>query len=260
MVACPALPGSATDVAVIVTEPALSAVTTPAASTVATDSSLDDQVTDWTASAGLTDALNATVWPFTKKDASGETVTDAGTLRTVIIAVAVLPNWSVTVTVTAPLRVAATPVTVVLDPVAGSTLTSEASPLDHVRFNPAGVCPVNVAVNNCDPPTSTRADAGSTDIETTVILAVPVLEGSAVEAAVIVAAPGLTAVTTPVPSTVATDSSLEDQVTDWTASAGLIAAANATVWPFTKNALSGETATDAGTLRTETIDVAELPN
>jgi len=117
----------------------------------------------------------------------------------------------------------------VLDPVDGSTLTSEASPLDHDRFNPSGIWPEKLAVNNCDPPTSTSTEAGSTDIETTVMLAVPVLAGSATDVAVIVADPGPTAVTTPAASTVATDSSLDDQVTDWTASAGLITALNVTV-------------------------------
>src|SRR6266536_4163024 len=193
-------------VAVIVADPAPTAVTSPLADTVATAGALLAQVTARPARglplASFGVAVIWTVCPSSIVAEAGLTDTDAtGTNVTVIAAVPFLPSL-LAVIVAVP---AAPPVTSPFP----LTVATVASLVAHVTVRPVRGLPFasfGVAVSCTVCPAVTLAAAGLTAIEATgttvtVIAAVPLCPS---HAAVTVAAPAATPVTTPLPFTVAT--------------------------------------------------------
>src|SRR5438876_10018872 len=202
-------------VAVSVAEPAATPVTKPLAETLATAGALLAQVTTRPVSTlppeSLVVAVSCTVCPTATLGAAGLTATEAtGTMVTVTVAVPFFPSL-VAVSVAVP---AATPVT---RPLADTVATAGAL-LAQVTTRPISAEPFasfGVAVSCTVCPTRTLAVAGVTATEATgtfvtVIAAVPFWPSLL---AVIVAVPGVPAVTSPFPLTVATAALLVAHVT-----------------------------------------------
>jgi hypothetical protein len=202
-------------VAVIVAVPGATAVTTPAADTVATAVLLEPHVTTRSVTTlpavSVTVAVRVKFCVTSKPLVGGATVTlPTGIFVTVIVEVPLLPSL-VAVIVAVP---AATPVT---RPVA-FTVATVGSLEPHVTRRPVSTPPIEsfvVAVNCVVAVTRMPALAGETTTEATgtsdtVIVLVPLFVSLV---AVIVAVPGATAVTKPVDDTVATAVLLEPHVT-----------------------------------------------
>src|SRR2546422_404295 len=200
-----ALPVFPSLVAVIVTAPAATPVTSPVEDTVATAGALDVQVTDRPEStlpaASFSVAVSCTVAPTSTTAVTGLITTDAtGTFATVTVAEPLFPSL-VAVIVADP---AATPVTRPPD----DTVATAGLPLVHVTARPARMFPaasLSVAVSCTVPPTYTFGTVGlmvtdATGTVDTVSAAVPFCPSLV---AVIVAAPTATPVTSPVTDTVA---------------------------------------------------------
>jgi hypothetical protein len=209
-----ALPDIPSLVAIIVVEPAPTAVTSPDDETVATAELPVLQVTTrpvrMVLPASNVVAVACVVWPTWIVAADRDTLTDAtGVGVTVIEDVPVFPSLVAVITPVPD----ATAVTRPLD----VTLANVGSLDDHVTTRPVRTLPLAslvVAVNWCVKPTASVADNGLTvTVETgtvTVIEAVPVFVSLV---AVIVVLPPPAAVTKPLASTVATDGMLEVHVT-----------------------------------------------
>src|SRR5712691_409091 len=244
-------------VAVIVTAPAATPVTSPVDDTVATAGALDAQVTDRPESTlpaeSSTVAASCTVAPASTTAVTGLTVTEAtGTGFTVTVARPVIPSL-VALIVAVP---AATPVT---RPPVDTVATPRA--LDaHVTVRPLSGLPFasfGVAVSCTVCPTITLGDAGlmltdATGTGFTVTAALPVFPSLV---AVIVTALAATPVTSPVEDTVATAGALDAQVTDRPDSTlpaeSFSVAASCTVAPTSTTAVAGLITTDAtGTFAT----------
>jgi len=94
----------------------------------------------------------------------------------------------------------------------------------------------------------------------TVTSAVPETVSCPTAAAVIVAVPALTGVTTPVAETVATATSLDDHTTSWSASAGATVAVNEPVLPPTvKASVAGATVTPVGKVTVSRTVISAVP-
>ena len=210
-----ALPVLPSLVAVIVTAPAATPVTSPVAETVAVAGALDAQViarpgsTVPPASFGL--ATSCALAPTSTSAVAGLITTEAtGTFATVTAADPFLPSL-VAVIVTLPAAMA------VARPV-DDTVAADGFELDHVIARPASTVPAAscvVAVSCTVAPTRMFATLGATATEATgtldtVTVAVPVWPSLA---AVMVAVPSATPLTRPAPSTVATAPSLVVHVT-----------------------------------------------
>src|SRR5207248_5361976 len=202
-------------VAVMVAVPAATPVTSPLPFTRATAVLLLDQVTTRPLSgfplASFGVAVSCTVEPCCTVAGDGLTVTEAtGTAVTVRVDVPLLPS-DVAVIVAVP---AATPVTSPLP----FTLATAVLLLDHVTTRPLSGFPLasfGVAVSCTVAPCCTLAGDGltvtaATGSAVTVMLEVPLLPS---DVAVMVAVPAATPLTSPLPSTGATDVLLLDHVT-----------------------------------------------
>src|SRR5947207_618883 len=202
-------------VAVMIALPADPPVTRPLELTVATEALLVDHVTTRPVrvapAASFVTAVSCCVAPTTMLADAGPTITEAtGTCVTVMVALAVVPSL-VAVTVAEPAAVAVTSPLLV-------TVATPGVSLDHVTTRPLSALPLaslGVAVSCAVAPASRLAVAGltvsdATGTVVTVTAAVPLLPSLV---AVIVAAPGATLVTSPVPLTVATAGVLLAQVT-----------------------------------------------
>src|SRR5881396_1768634 len=254
-------------VAVIVAVPAALPVTSPLAVTVATAVLLLPQLTvrpdNGLPLASFGVAVSCTVWPTCTDAVLGLTVTDAtGTVLTLTAARPPCPPL-VAVIVAAP---AVTPVT---SPPA-LTVATAVLLLPQLTGRPDNGLPLasfEVAVSCTVWPTCTDAVPGLTVTDATgtvltVIVAVPLCPSLV---AVIVAAPAVTPVTTPLPLTVATAVLLLAQLTarpdNGLPFASLGVAASCTVWPTCTDADAGLTATDAtGTLVTKIAAVPLFPS
>src|SRR4029077_6110584 len=254
-------------VAVIVADPTATPVTSPLPLTVATAVLSLDHVTTRPdnglpfASFGV--AVSCTVAPCWTLAGGGVTVTEAtGTAVTVIAEVPLLPS-DVAVIVAEP---AATPVTSPLP----FTVATAVLLLAQVTTRPDSGLPfasIGVAVNCTVAPCCTLAGDGvtvtvATGTAFTVIADVPLLPS---DVAVIVAVPTATAVTSPLPSTVATAVLLLAQVTTRPDSglpfASFGVAVSCTVSPTTTLAGAGVTVTEAtGAGVTVTLDVPLCPS
>jgi len=203
-----------TEVAVTTAVPAATAVTTPAASTVATVGALDDHVTAWWAAAGATAATSVAVVPTVRAVVRGAAfiVTPVGMAVMLIESAAEGTPPAVAVMLTVPtLTPETTPaaLTVAIAGLFGVQVTA-----GLVAF--AGR---TVAVRVLVVPTRTKlfgatrgaivTVATGTTAAVTVIKAAPT--GPSTEVALIMAVPAATAVTSPAASTVAISGSLEDQ-------------------------------------------------
>src|SRR5947199_1191341 len=254
-------------VAVIVAVPAALPVTSPLAVTVATAVLLLPQLTvrpdNGLPLASFGVAVSCTVWPTCTDAVLGLTVTDAtGTVLTVIAAVPLCPSL-VAVIVAAP---AVTPVTTPL-PLTVATAVLLLPQLTGRPDNGLPLASFGVAVSCTVWPTCTDAVLGLTVTDATgtvltVIVAVPLCPSLV---AVIVAAPAVTPVTSPLPLTVATAVLLLAQLTgrpdNGLPFASLGVAASCTVWPACTDAVAGLTATDAtGTVLTVIVAVPPCPS
>src|SRR2546426_7306312 len=262
-----ALPVLPSLVAVIVTAPAATPVTSPVEDTVATAGALDVQVTDRPEStlpaASFSVAVSCTVAPTSTTAVTGLITTDAtGTFATVTLADPLLPSL-VAVIVTAP---AATPITRPL----ADTVAIAVFELVHVTARPASTFPaasLGVALSCVVAPTNTVAVAGLTVTDATgtldtVTAAVPLCPSLV---AVIVAAPTATPVDRKSAETVATALLLVVQVTIRPLSrlplASLGVAVSCTVPPTYTFGPVGLTITDAtGTFATVTAAVPLCPS
>src|SRR5438874_5600138 len=237
-------------VAVIVAVPAALPVTSPLAVTVATAVLLLPQLTvrpdNGLPLASFGVAVSCTVWPACTDAVLGLTVTDAtGTVLTVTVAVPLCPSL-VAVIVAAP---AVTPVT---SPPA-LTVATAVLLLPQLTGRPDNGLPLasfEVAVSCTVWPTCADAVPGLTVTDATgtvltVIVAVPLCPSLV---AVIVAAPAVTPVTTPLPLTVATAVLLLAQLTgrpdNGLPLASFGVAVSCTVWPTGTDAVLGLTVTD----------------
>src|SRR6184192_1683038 len=258
---CPSL------VAVIVAAPAVTPVTSPPALTVATAVLLLPQLTgrpdNGLPLASFEVAVSCTVWPTCTDAVPGLTVTDAtGTVLTVIVAVPLCPSL-VAVIVAAP---AVTPVTTPL-PLTVATAVLLRPQLTGRPDNGLPLASFGVAVSCTVWPTGTDAVLGLTVTDATgtvltVIVAVPLCPSLV---AVIVAAPAVTPVTTPLPLTVATAVLLLPQLTgrpdNGLPLASFEVAVSCTVWPTCTDAVPGLTVTDAtGTVLTVIVAVPLCPS
>src|SRR5213080_2901393 len=258
---CPSL------VAVIVAAPAVTPVTSPPALTVATAVLLLPQLTgrpdNGLPLASFEVAVSCTVWPTCTDAVPGLTVTDAtGTVLTVIVAVPLCPSL-VAVIVAAP---AVTPVTTPL-PLTVATAVLLLPQLTGRPDNGLPLASFGVAVSCTVWPTGTDAVLGLTVTDATgtvltVIAAVPLCPSLV---AVIVAAPAVTPVTTPLPLTVATAVLLLPQLTgrpdNGLPLASFGVAVSCTVWPTGTDAVLGLTVTDAtGTVLTVIVAVPPCPS
>lgn len=202
--------------AVMVTLPLASAVTSPVAETVAIALSLLDQPMMRPdrgfplASTGV--AVSVMVWFTTIVAVAGVTVTAAtGTWRTCTTADPCFPSTVATMTAFPGAR----PVTRPDD----ETLASDGDPVDQKIVRPVSGCPDTlrgVATSCTELPTTTLADAGETSTAATgsgatVTTAVPVAPALV---AVIVAVPAEIPVTRPLDDTVATCVLLDENETD----------------------------------------------
>ena len=204
-----ALPEASPEVAAIVAVPLATAVTSPDASTVATESSPDSHENSAPSTecpfASNAAAVSRNVSPRAAKLASaGTAVTELTTCATVTVA---LPEASpeVAAIVAVPLATAVT------SPVA-STMATASSPDSHENSAPSTECPFasNAAavIRNVSPRAAKLASAGTAVTELTTCATVTVaLPEASPEVAAIVAVPLATAVTSPVASTMATASS-----------------------------------------------------
>src|SRR3989441_339168 len=258
---CPSL------VAVIVAAPTTTPVTSPLELTVAAAGLLDAHVTVRPVSglpfASLGVAVSCTVLPsFTLAD-GGATATDAtGAGVTVIAAVPLCPS-EVAVIVAEPV---ATAVTRPLAPTV-ATVTFE---LAHATARPVNGLPLaslGVAASCTVRPTATLAVAGVTETDATGTLVTVILDAPLCpsDVAVIVAAPNPTAVTSPLPPTVATAALLLAHVTTRPDSGAPLAsfgvAVSCSVCPTCRLAAAGLTSTDpTGALLTVTLDVPLWPS
>jgi len=202
-----------TEVAVTTAVPAATAVTTPAASTVATVGALDDHVTAWWAAAGATAATSVAVVPTVRAVVRGAAfiVTPVGMAVMLIESAAEGTPPAVAVMLTVPtLTPETTPaaLTVAIAGLFGVQVTA-----GLVAF--AGR---TVAVRVLVVPTRTKlfgATRGAIVTVATGTAAVTVIKaaptGPSTEVALIMAVPAATAVTSPAASTVAISGSLEDQ-------------------------------------------------
>src|SRR6184192_478089 len=254
-------------VAVIVAVPAALPVTSPLAVTVATAVLLLPQLTvrpdNGLPLASFGVAVSCTVWPTCTDAVLGLTVTDAtGTVLTVTVAGPLCPSL-VAVIVAAP---AVTPVT---SPPA-LTVATAVLLLPQLTGRPDNGLPLasfEVAVSCTVWPTCTDAVPGLTVTDATgnvltVIVAVPLCPSLV---AVIVAAPAVTPVTTPLPLTVATAVLLLPQLTgrpdNGLPLASFGVAVSCTVWPTGTDAVLGLTVTDAtGTVLTVIVAVPLCPS
>src|SRR5436309_4597056 len=254
-------------VAVIVAEPAVTPVTSPLPPTVATALLLLAQVTVRPLSgfpfASFGVAASCTVWPACTDAVAGLTVTDAtGTVLTVIVAVPPCPPL-LTAIVAAPALTPVTsplPLTVATAVLLLAQLT--ARPDNGLPFPSLGVAARSEErrVGNDAVPGRTVTDATGTVL--TVIVAVPLCPSLV---AVIVAAPAVTPVTTPLPLTVATAVLLLPQLTgrpdNGLPLASFGVAVSCTVWPTCTDAVLGLTVTDAtGTVLTVIVAVPPCPS
>src|SRR6266566_6793414 len=202
-------------VAVIVVDPAATAVTRPVAETVATPVALLDHVmvrpVNTLPAESLVTALSWRVVPTRSVALEGVTVTEAtGTTVTVIAARPFFPSL-VAVIVAAPAASAVT------RPLA-ETVATPGALLDHVTVRPINTLPAEsfVVTLSCTlAPTRTAADAGATVTEATGptvtdTVAVPLFPSLV---AVIVAAPAAMAETRPLAETLAMPGALLDHVT-----------------------------------------------
>src|SRR5665213_842114 len=195
-------------VAEIVAVPAVTAVTTPLASTVSTPGVFDDHAIGRPLSAvpfaSLRTATIVTVWPTTRLALFGVSVTVATGASATVTGVPTLCPSLVAVIVALP---AATPVTIALAPVA-ETLAIDGTLDVQVTVRPASTFPPAsfvTAVSVAVPPTSKLALVGVTVMDATgtfetVMVAVPLLSSAV---ALIVVLPGAIAVATPCVLTVA---------------------------------------------------------
>ena len=183
-------------VAVIVVSPSAIAVMLPFSSTVATFLSLDSQVT--VMSFGCVVTANFAVVPSSNENVSGNVIVSETVTVHVSFTVSLSEIYAVIVAVPAPTAVTLPPTTV-------ATLSS----LDiHVTSLFAGfVVAVNVTVS----PAFKSSESGFSNLIVSFIVTVQVAVFPVGVVAVIVAVPAPTAVTLPL-STVATDVSLDDQV------------------------------------------------
>src|SRR6267378_4315912 len=201
-------------VAVIVADPAPTAVTNPLAETVATPGALLDQVTirpvRTLPAESFVVAVSCAVAPTMRLVGVGDTVTVAtGTRLTVTEAVPLLPSL-LAVMFADP---AATAVTMPF----ADTVATEGASLDQVTARPFSTLPAAsfiVAANCSDAPGRNPAEPGvtvtaATGTTATLIDAVPLCPSLV---AVIVAEPTANAPTTPLAETVATLGALLDQV------------------------------------------------
>jgi len=208
---------SSTDLAVTVTVPAVTPVSTPDCDTIATAGVDVDQSSACDAPfTTVTVALSVTGVPITTGAVSGAMTTDttAGVATTVMTEKADFDasNTDVAVMFAEP---AARPVTTPLP------LTVAIAGFDVVQVTDVEAPPtaVTFAVNACVPPTLMLAFAGvivtalTAGRTFTVIDCVALLLASAVALAVIVAEPGVTPCTRPADDTVAIDASDVDHVT-----------------------------------------------
>jgi hypothetical protein len=209
-----AVPDTPSDVAVIVTLPVSTEVTTPLEFTVALAVLLELQVTGRVTVVPFTSftvAVSVVDWPMMIDVGEGVTVTlPTGNVATVTVEVPLLPPL-VAVIVTVP---AATPVTTPVD----ETVAMPGLLVDHATIWPVRTLPpasLTVAVSATVPPGDTVAGDGvtvtlATETTDTVTAAVPVMPS---DVALIVAVPAPTAVARPDSLTLTTDASLDDQVT-----------------------------------------------
>jgi len=252
---------------VIVAEPTDLAVTSPVDETVATDSALDDHVTDLSvAFSGVTVAVSVRVSPSSidKENSLRLTpVTEIVLDLTVTEQVAVLPpSFVFTVIVAEPADLA---ITSPADETVATDSSLEVQETDlSVAFSGVTVAiSVRVSPSVMDKEDSLRlTPVTETVLAKTVTEQVAVLPPSLV-LTVIVAEPAAFAVTTPPEDTDATDSSLDDQVTDWSvALVGDIIALSVSDSPsvIAKDVLSKETL-ETCMIRsiTRTRQVAVLP-
>src|SRR5213080_1316178 len=252
-------------VAVIVAVPAALPVTSPLAVTVATAVLLLPQLTvrpdNGLPLASFGVAVSCTVWPTCTDAVLGLTVTDAtGTVLTVTVAVPLCPSL-VAVIVAAP---AVTPVT---SPPA-LTVATAVLLLPQLTGRPDNGLPLasfEVAASCTVWPTCTDAVPGLTvtDATGTVLTVIVVVPLCPSLVAVIVAAPAVTPVTTPLPLTVATAVLLLPQLTgrpdNGLPLASFGVAVSCTVWPTGTDAVLGLTVTDAtGTVLTVIVAVPRL--
>jgi len=232
-------------VAVIVTVPGATPVTTPLVDTVAIDEALVDHVTVRPVSVlpftSLVVALNVDVPPTTTVAVDGVTVTVAtGAGVTVTVAVPVLPSL-VAVIVAVP---GEAPVTTPLV----ETVAIPDALVVHVTVRPVSVFPLpsfTVADSVEVAPTATDTVLGdtvtvATGIGVTVIVAVADLPSLV---AVIVAVPDATPATTPLVDTVAIAEALVDHVTVRPVSTvplpSFVVATRVVVWPTATEAVVG---------------------
>src|SRR6184192_4171030 len=248
-------------VAVIVAAPVATAVTRPLEPTVATAPVELVHTTPRPVSglpfASFGVAVSWTVPPGCRPTAAGVTATDAtGAAVTLISAV---PLWPSLVAVI----VAEPAATLVTSPLAFTVATAGVL-LAHVTTRPDSGLPLTSlgVAASCTVWPACIVAAPGTGAGLTVITAAPLFPS---DAAVIVAEPGATPVTSPLAFTFATDRLLLDQPIARPDSglpfASLGVAANCTVCPACTVADAGVTATDAtGTLATATAAVPVLPS
>src|SRR6266576_2798309 len=254
-------------VAVIVADPAETAVTRPLAETVATAGALLDHVTTRPVSvlpaASLVAALSCAVVPTRSVLVAGATVTVAtGTAVTVIALVPLLPSL-VAVIVADPAETAVT------RPLAETVATAGAL-LDHVTTRPVSVLPAEsfVTALNCSVAPLVRLPVAgvtatvATGTNDTVIAAAAFLPSLV---PVIVTEPAATAVTNPVADTVATPVALLDHVTTRPLSVlpaeSLVVAVSWSVLPISRLPDDGVTVTEfTGMSVTVIVAAAVLPS
>src|SRR6266480_4244648 len=243
---CPSL------VAVIVADPAPPPVTRPLLETDATEPLLLDHVTVRPVSglplASFGVAVSWTVWPTGTLADAGLTVTElTATFDTVMLALPLCPSLIAVIVAEPTAAPLTSPVLV--------TVATELLLLDQATVRPVSGFPFasfGVAVSWTVWPTGTLADAGLTVTELTgtgtldtVMLDVPLFPSLV---AVIVAEPAVPPVTSPLPSTLATDVLLLDQVTARPASgfpfASFGVAVSCTVAPVATVAAPGVTVTE----------------
>src|SRR6266550_2787800 len=243
---CPSL------VAVIVAEPATTPLTSPLELTVATEVLLLDHVTVRPVSglplASFGVAVSWTVWPTGTLADAGLTVTElTATFDTVMLALPLCPSLIAVIVAEPTAAPLTSPVLV--------TVATELLLLAQATLRPVSGFPFasfGVAVSWTVWPTGTLADAGLTVTELTgtgtldtVMLDVPLFPSLV---AVIVAEPAVPPVTSPLPSTLATDVLLLDQVTARPASgfpfASFGVAVSCTVAPVATVAATGVTVTE----------------
>jgi hypothetical protein len=254
-------------VAVIVAEPAPTAVTRPLAETVATAAALLDQVTTRPGSTAPAASLAAAVsWVVdaTRNVADGGVTSTlaTGTTTTLIAELPLCPSL-VAVMVADPAATALT------RPLAETVATPAAS-LDQTMARPVRTFPAEslvMALSWTVPPAVTLADGGVTvtDFTGTGVTLIDALPDFPSLVAVIVADPAATAATTPLAETVATPGVLLDHVTVRPVSVlpaeSLVVALSEALAPTRRFAVAGATVTVAtGTSVTLIVALLDLPS